>query len=616
MSDHTKYSDYLNREKDLISNLTDHLPVGIYRTTIDGKIIYANLALANMLEYSIEEIQNISVKDLYLESKERDSEIKLLTHNSETSSSREISLKTKSGKIIIVRDTVKVVKDKHDKVLYFDGVLENITSKKKVEEALIESQTRYKILTELTIEGIIIHDNGIIIDTNASVQKMTGYDNDSMIGKNVFEFIHPDSMELAKKNLERQYSGTYELTIIRKDKSTFIAEIEAKNVLIDNKEYRVVAVRDATKRKNIEKEILQLSTAITQSPASVIITDLDGNIEYVNPKFTDVTGYTYEEAIGKNPRILKTEHTTSDDYKELWETITSGKIWRGEFLNKRKDGTHYWELASISPIIDDNGNIIKYLAIKEDITERKKTEDALIRSEKELIQANATKNMFFSVIAHDLKGPIGSFMQLLNLLKENFNDISNDEKLDYLNILTGLSSKTNNLLEDLLLWAQIQMNTLDFSIKTVNLKTLIKNSIGIVKEKTSEKNIEIKTQVDDINVDINESSIKTVVRNLLSNSIKFSHKNSQIEINSKILQDNSTIEISIKDNGLGIPKKNIDKLFKIETSFSTYGTEKEKGTGLGLILCKELVEKNSGTIRVESEEDLGSTFFFTLPLKS
>ncbi|MCK5169035.1 MAG: HAMP domain-containing histidine kinase, partial [Bacteroidales bacterium] len=142
-----------------------------------------------------------------------------------------------------------------------------------------------------------------------------------------------------------------------------------------------------------------------------------------------------------------------------------------------------------------------------------------------------------------------------------------------------------------------------------------KNSIEIVKEKASEKNIEINSQIYNIKIDINEASIKTVIRNLLSNSIKFSHKNSQIEINSKILPDSNTIEISVKDPGVGIPKENINKLFKIETTFSTYGTEKEKGTGLGLILCKELVEKNNGTIWVESNENGGSTFYFTLPIK-
>ncbi|MCK5171049.1 MAG: PAS domain S-box protein, partial [Bacteroidales bacterium] len=351
----------------------------------------------------------------------------------------------------------------------------DITKKIVAEKALKESEARYKTLTDITVEGIFIHKEGIIVDANPSAQKITGYNFELVKGKSILDFIHPNSLDFVKSKLNTNFSGSFEVKIVCANKSSIDIEIEAKNVLIDGEVNRVVAFRDISERKNIEKEILQLSTAITQSPVSVVITNLDGDIEYVNRKFTDVTGYTYEEAIGKNPRILKTEHTVSGDYKEMWETISSGKIWRGEFLNKRKDGTHYWELASISPIIDEKGNIIKYLAIKEDITERKKTLDALKKSEKELTQANATKNMFFSVIAHDLKGPIGNFGQLLSLLKENFNDISNDEKLDYINLLVGLSSKTHNLLEDLLLWARIQMNTLDFSVKTVNLKTLIES---------------------------------------------------------------------------------------------------------------------------------------------
>ncbi|PLX12048.1 MAG: hypothetical protein C0597_14095 [Marinilabiliales bacterium] len=240
----------------------------------------------------------------------------------------------------------------------------------------------------------------------------------------------------------------------------------------------------------------------------------------------------------------------------------------------------------------------------------------MIKSEQELSQANATKNVFFSIIAHDLKGPVGNFTQLLNLLKENFNDISNDEKLDYLNILQALSKKTNTLLDDLLLWARIQMNTLEFSIELTNIKSLIQSSVEIVKEKAQEKNIEIISDINDLDVEINESSVKTVIRNLLSNAIKFSHRNSKIEISSFVNEDLNSITISVKDSGVGIPKENLDKLFKIESSFSTFGTDKEKGTGLGLIICKELVRKNNGTIRVESTEKKGTTFHFTLPVRT
>lgn len=615
MSGQSMNTNQENQEKDLVIQLTDHLPVGIYRTTVEGRILYANSALARMLEYTLDEILNMSVYDFYFNRKERNAEIDMLADKDQNTTKQIIHLKTKNHKEIIVEDTVKVVKDKSKKVIYFDGILEDITEKKKAEDALKESQARYKILTDLTIEGIIIHDKGVVIDINPSAHKLTGYSLDFIKGKNVLEFIHPDLRNLAMENMSNKISGPYELKLMRKDNTAFIAEVEAKDVFIDGKELRVVAFRDITDRKRIEEEILSLYTAVKQSPSSIVITDTNGIIEYVNPKFTEVTGYTFEEAVGQNPNILKSEHTESEDYRELWETIVKGETWRGEFLNKKKDGTLYWELASISPIIDEKGKTIKYLAVKEDITDRKNTESALIDSEKELSEANATKNVFFSIIAHDLKGPVGNISQLLKLLKDNFSDISNDEKLDYINILMGLSSKTNNLLDDLLLWARIQMNTLEFDIEKISLKDLTENTLFLLEEKAKEKNIKIISNVGDIELEINKSSIKTVIRNLLSNALKFSYQDSKIEINSNVIENNKFVEISVKDNGIGIPKEHIDKLFKIGSTFSTYGTDKEKGTGLGLILCKELIEKNGGSIRADSEEDKGSTFYFTIPLK-
>jgi PAS domain S-box-containing protein len=608
-------TDYSNQEKDLVNHLTAHLPIGIYRTTVDGKIVYANQALARMLEFSLDEIHKLSVSDLFFDQKERQAEIDILTEKGKTTTKQIISLKTKTGKEIIVKDTVKIVRDKSGEVIYFDGILEDITQKQRAETALIESEARYKILTDLTMEGIIIHDKGSVVDINPSATKLTGYSLDYIKGRSVLEFIHPDSIDLAKEKLHKQTSEPYELRIIRADKTSFIAELEAKNVLIDGKELRVVAFKDITDRKRIEQEILSLSTAVKQSPTSIVITNTDGIIEYVNPKFTEVTGYTFEEAIGENPNILKTENTTSEDYKEMWEMITRGETWTGEFLNKKKDGTHYWELASISPIINEDGETIRYIAVKEDITERKKTEVALINSEKQLSQANATKNMFFSIIAHDLKGPVGNISQVLKLFKDNFNDISNDEKIDYLNIILGLSEKTNKLLDDLLLWARIQMNTIEITFEEVNLKRLIHNTTDIVSEKAAEKNIKIVSDINNITLKTNESSLSTVIRNILSNAIKFSHDNSEINISTKIPESNNKVIISVQDQGVGIPQESVNKLFKIETSFTTYGTNNEKGTGLGLILCKELIEKINGSIWVKSKEDEGSTFFIALPLQ-
>lgn len=616
MADHLKYINYLKGDKDIVRSLTDQLPIGIYRTSLNGKILYANPTLAKMLEYTQEEIYKINAQDLFIKKEQREQEIESLLKTPDEKVTQELYLKTKNGKTIIVKDTVNIIRNRKGNIKYFDGVLEDITIKIEAKEALIESQARYKILTDLTIEGIIIHDNGIIVDSNTSAQKMIGYSGSYLKGKSAFEFIDPNSVNLVKEKLKNKYPGRFEIELIREDKTKLIVEVEAKNVTINNKNLRVVALRNISKHKSNEKEVLKLSTAITQSPVSVIITDLKGNIEYVNPKFTEVTGYKASEVIGKNPRILKTEHTSSENYKEMWETISSGGTWRGEFLNKRKDGSNYWELASISPIIDNQGNTIQYLAIKEDITERKAIQDALVKSEHELKQANATKNMFFSIMAHDLKGPIGSFYQLLNLYKDNYNELSAEEKKDYINILIGLSGKTNNLLEDILLWARIQMNTLEFEKGNYSLNNIITETIFLLKERTDEKDIEIISTVnEDIEINANRDSVKTILRNLVSNGIKFSPRKSRIKINASLTNDKEFIQISIDDKGVGISKENIDKLFKIESTFTTYGTEKEKGTGLGLILCKELVNKNGGNIRVESKEGIGSTFYFTVPVK-
>ena len=162
------------------------------------------------------------------------------------------------------------------------------------------------------------------------------------------------------------------------------------------------------------------------------------------------------------------------------------------------------------------------------------------------------------------------------------------------------------------------MKKIDLSLKNYNLSQILNTSINIVNENAKKKNVEIVNMIDNnIHVYADDTSVKTILRNLLSNAIKFSYKNSKVIVNSRLIKNNKTnsfIEITVQDYGVGIPKNDLGKLFKIESSLSTYGTEKEKGTGLGLILCKELVEKNGGKLWVESEQDKGSTFFITLKI--
>lgn len=365
--------------------------------------------------------------------------------------------------------------------------------------------------------------------------------------------------------------------------------------------------------KRKEETLTKLSQAMEQSPASIVITDLKGNIEYVNPKFTRLTGYSLAEALGKNPRILKSGITSDSVYEELWESIVAGKEWRGEFQNVKKDGECYWEFATISPVKNESGVVTHYIAVKEDITDRKASEEALMRSEAKLKELNSTKDKFFSIIGHDIKGVFNSILLISELLakKTNAIDIKDIEEISAM--LQETSRNGYALLDNLLNWSRIQTGRIKFNPTAFALCSVIESIITLYKPNLEEKGITIDLCIErDLEVVADRFMLETILRNLISNAIKFSQTGDRITVAVEKTKD--CIKLSVADSGVGIEKENIPKLFEIETSYSTPGTNQEMGTGLGLILCKEFVHKHNGKIWAESELQKGTTMHFTIPI--
>ncbi len=365
-------------------------------------------------------------------------------------------------------------------------------------------------------------------------------------------------------------------------------------------------------RKRIEDELRLFNRAAEQSANSIVITNLAGTILYVNKKFCDLTGYSKEEALGQNPRILKSGKQSREFYEKLWNTITAGKDWEGELSNKRKDGTLYWEHATISPLKNEKGKTTHYLAIKEDITEKKEAEEKLEKSRIKLQEEIATKNRFFSIISHDLRSPFTALLGYAELLDEEYDDLTDEERKQYIHSLRETAQSTFELLESLLTWARAQTGKIEFKPEEMDLFDIAVEIVGLFAGNASNKEIKLNSNiVPNTIVFADKDMLKTILRNLISNALKFTSRGGEISVNYK--EDEENHFISVKDTGVGLSDEAKEKIFKLGKRFTQLGTENESGTGFGLALVQELIKKHKGKIWVESEPGKGAEFIFTIP---
>jgi len=284
----------------------------------------------------------------------------------------------------------------------------DLTERKVALEALQESEEKFRTLFTASRDAIMLLDRTSYLDCNEATLEIFGCaSKEEFCTRKLGEISAPMQANGKASSLEAQRmvkiafktgAARYEWMMQRFDGTQFPAEISLSALELKGRPVIQAVVRDISWRKEAEQQLRQLSRAVEQSPSSIVITDTQGNIQYINPKFTAISGYTSQEAIGQNPRILKSGEFPPEGYKALWETITSGREWHGEFHNKKKNGEFFWESASICPIIDESGAITHFLGIKEDITERKRTEEALRKSEEKFVKAFNTAPAVMAII--------------------------------------------------------------------------------------------------------------------------------------------------------------------------------------------------------------------------
>jgi len=348
-----------------------------------------------------------------------------------------------------------------------------------------------------------------------------------------------------------------------------------------------------------------------ESQIGILMVYADLHVMESNNAFCNMSGYSKKELKRLNFKDIIHPDNQLGDVESL-NRIMTGEIavykTEGRFI--RKDQKVFWGTVTHSSIHNKKGQLLCCVSLIENITERKLAEEELKESEAKLKEQNAIKDKFFSIIAHDLKSPFNSILGFSDILKEEVKQLDTSTIEDYASMINTSAHQTYNLLEELLNWSRLQQGQMPFNPTNIVLREVVKEVVALLAENANQKNIALINHISgDLIVKADENMLKTMIRNLVSNAIKFTSTGGKVELQASEGKEN--IEVSASDNGTGLKQEELEQIFKM--GYTTYGTSNEKGTGLGLFLCKEFVEKHGGKIWAESEFGKGSTFKFTLP---
>ena len=371
-------------------------------------------------------------------------------------------------------------------------------------------------------------------------------------------------------------------------------------------------------RKSSEEELKKLSMAIEQNQASVVISNSKGIIEYTNPKFSEISGYNSEEAIGEKNNLLKSGTHQKDFYKDLWNTIKAGKIWQGEICNKKKNGQFFWEQVNISPIKNSKGDISHFVAVKIDITDKKSALEELKIAKESAESANKAKSEFLANMSHEIRTPMNSILGFTELLSTKIID---EQQRNYLESIKSSGKNLLMLINDVLDLSKVDAGRMVLNKEIIDPMLLFKDIEYLFSLKAKEKGLEFYVQTDlklPIGIETDEIRLRQILINLIGNAIKFTDQGyvkvavkcmNHTLLNNEIFVD---LQIRVEDSGIGMEKKFMEKLFTPFTQQDGQSTKKYGGTGLGLSITKRLIELFNGTITAESEIGKGSCFMFIL----
>jgi|GEM_PF-1009074 len=602
--------------------LAYHMTDTVWMMDMNLTTTYISPSVEKLRGYTLEEIQQLPLEEqLAPESYQIaiaafSEEMNKILSDPTYFTSRVIELEfyRKDGTSYWSDNTFTLIRDKEGNPVSFLGEGRDITERKKAEEALRKSEEKYRTIFE-NVQDVFYQTDmtGIVLEISPSINYYTDFSRDEIVGFPATNlYYNPnDRVTILNELMKKGEIRDFQLKIKTKTYQIKYASINARLIFgSDGKPHHIDgAIRDITERKLAEKQIQQLSRAIEQSTVSVVITNKEGEIEYTNPKVIELTGYSFDELKGKNPRILKSGEHPAEFYEALWNTILSGNDWHGEFHNKKKNGELYWESAIISPIINENGDITNFIAIKEDITEGKKIIRELITAKEKAEESDRLKSAFLANMSHEIRTPMNSIMGFASLLPE---EESKDLIASYSSIIVQNSEQLVHIIDDIVLYSRLQTKLLSLVSSPFNVQNLLTDVKQSFNLPEYQKGVELIIKTDSeipVWVRSDYEKVRQLFANLISNAFKYT-KEGTITIG--FTSEDEDLEFFVKDTGIGIPTEELDKVFDRFYRGSNVNKGAIGGTGLGLSIVKELAKLLGGKIWVESEIYKGSTFYFTI----
>lgn len=525
----------------------------------------------------------------------------------------------RQGHKFFVEISAKIISIQNE--LFLVAIVRNIEDRKKAELQLIESEKKFYTLFQQAYDSILILKKDLILDCNSRAGRLFNILKEDLVNKNIKDFIAEKNQDTlndfykALSNPAEAEGKSFQLTLKRSTGQIFDGEINLSIVELKGEKVAQVVIRDVTERKQFLEHLEKFKRAIENTDEMMMITDVNGLIEYVNPAFERITGYTLEEVKGKTPNILNSGVHQQEFFKNLWKTILSGKSWQGLIVNRKKDGKLYTEEMIISPIKNEKNEIISFVAVKKDVTERIKAEEELKLARMKAEESDRIKSNFLSMMSHEVRTPLNVILGFIDIIKASIKEEDFPEKEHIFSVIQRNSKRLITLINDIIDISRIESNEMKLEFGIHNAQLLLMKATSEFEMEARAKGLRIidNYNLDEVYIRVDEVRFQQIMANLLSNAIKFTSRG-EITVSAK-LADNR-LYIFVKDTGIGIPKEFLPHLFEFFRQAEEGYNRNFEGAGLGLAITKKLVNMMNGEIYVESEINKGSTFTVMFPVVS